>query len=247
MFHIFGPRFWPLLILLGLVVLFFLLMGVLLLITFFACLLEKQRIRDFVPAMPEELPPASPYFRSMSEYARLLGYQPGGMFGQNRESSMYRVYLGLWLATDQKSLLCIASGKLARVPYKRTFLISRLPDDTSLVTMDAFGSEDISGTRNIEVLMNADLNELTQLHQRRLAMAGVEPLPFSNNRLAELEQWNRTRADRLVAGGFAKYTDDNTWHFTLKGAILHTYKAQLRGLARASAQKERMQIRRPGG
>jgi hypothetical protein len=224
-------------------------MVALLLATLAACLWEKQRIRDFVPATPEQLPPPSPYFRSMTEYARVLGYQPGGLFGQNRESSIYRVCLSLWLSPDQKSLLCIAGGKVARVPYKRTFLISKLPGDIYLVTMDAFGSEDLSGTRNIEVLLNADLNELTQLHQRRLAIARVEPRPFSNNRLAELEEWNRVRADRLVADGLAKYIspDHNTWRFTPKGAVIYTFKAQLRAFSRASAQKDRIQMRRPGG
>jgi hypothetical protein len=244
--HSFSFGFWPLLILLALVALFALVMGALLLAILAACLWEKQRIRDFVPATPEELPPQSPYFRSMSEYARVLGYQPGGIFGQNRKSSVYGVCIGLWLSPDQKSLLCIAGGTVARVPYKRTFLISKLPNKTYLVTMDSFGSEDLSGTRNIDVLMNADLNELTQLHQRRLA-ACPEPLPFSSNRLGELEEWNRIRADRLVADGLAKYLDDNNWHFTFKGAILYTFKTQLRGFTQASAQKDRMHIKRPGG
>jgi hypothetical protein len=234
-------------ILLGLVAILVLLLGVLLLLLMAVCLWEKQRIRDFVPATPEELPPLSPYFRSMSEYARVLGYQSGGIFGQNRQSSMYGVYLGLWLSPDQKSLLCIAGGKVARVPYKRTFLLSKLPDTTYLMTMDSFGIVDLSGTRRIEVLMNADLNELAQFHQRRLASVGVEPRPFSSNRLGELEEWNRVRTERLVADGLAKYIDDNTWHFTFKGALLYTLKTQRRGFTQASAQKERMHIKRPGG
>src|SRR5947208_1158584 len=115
-------------------------MGALTLAILAACLWEKQRVRDFTPATPDVLPPPSPYFRSMSEYARVLGYQPGGLFGQDRQSSMYRCCLGLWLSPDQKSLLCIGGGKVARVNYKRTFLISKLSGATSLVTMDAFGS-----------------------------------------------------------------------------------------------------------
>jgi hypothetical protein len=244
--HAFHLSFWPLSILLGLVVLLCLLFGVLLILLLAACLWEKQRIRDFVAATPEELPQQSPYFRSMSEYARVLGYQPGGIFGQNRKSSMYGVYLGLWLSPDQKSLLCIAGGKVARVPYRRTFLISKLPDQTYLMTMDSFGIQDLSGTRKIDVLVNADLNELTQLHQRRLA-GSPEALPFSSNRLGELEQWNRVRADRLVASGLAKYIDANTWQYTLKGALLYTFKTQARGFSQASAQRERMHIKRPGG
>jgi hypothetical protein len=244
--RIFGPSLWFLLIPIGLVVVLCLVLGVLLIVLLAACLWEKQRLRDFVAATPEELPPPSPYFRSMSEYARVLGYQPGGIFGQNRQSSMYGVYLGLWLSPDQKSLLCIAGGKIARVPYKRTFLISKLPDKTYLMTMDSFGVHDLSGTRRIDVLVNADLNELTQLHQRRLATS-PEALPFPSNRLGELEEWNRVRADRLVADGLAKYLDANTWQYTLKGALLYTFKTQARGFSQASAQRERMHVKRPGG
>ena len=240
---------WIVILVLSLVALFVLFMGGMILVVLATCLWEKQRVRDFAPATPDVLPPPSPYFRSMSEYARVLGFQPGGLFGQDRQSSMYRCCLGLWLSPDGKSLLCIAGGKVARVNYKRTMLISKVSGETSIVTMDAFGSEDLSGTRDVEVLMNADLNELNQLHQRRLATARVEPRPFSSDLLAEIEEWNRIRADRLVARGLAKYIDPehNTWRFTPKGAVLYTVKAQISGLAKASAQRERINITRPGG
>jgi len=86
--------------------------------------LEKQRIRDFEPAGAVALPPASPYFQAMNEAARALGFQLDGVFGQNRDSSTYRCCLALWLSADRRTLLCIGGGKLARMNYRRTFLIS---------------------------------------------------------------------------------------------------------------------------
>jgi hypothetical protein len=242
-------QFWMLLLVLGVVALFLLIMGSLLLAILVACCWEKQRVRDFTPAGPELLPPPSPYFKAMSDAARELGFQPGGVFGQNRKSATYRCCLGLWLSPDQRSLLCIGGGKLARMNYKKTFLVSRLSGEKSLVTMDAFGSEDLSGTREVEVLMNADLRELNQLHLQRLAGAHVQPRAFAaDNLLGQFEEWNRLRADRLVAQGLARYLspERNTWRFTLKGGWRYGMAAFFTGLTKALAQEARKKIKRPG-
>lgn len=210
---------------------------------------EKQRVRDFAPVGPDELPPPSPYFRAMNGAARELGFQFGGMFGQNRNSSTYRCCLSLWISADRTSLLCIGGGKVARVNYKKTMLISQLDPEQSLVTIDTFGSEDLSGTRQVEVLLNADLPELYQLHRKRLASAGAQPLPFSNDLLGEFERWNRIRAERLVAKGLAQFLsgDENTFRFTAKGAWACAVAAHGRTLEKAKAQKERVNKKRPGG
>ncbi len=242
--------FWLQVVIYGGVALFFLVMAVLFLATLAACLWEKQRVRDFTPATPDLLPPPSPYFQAMNEAARELGFLPGGLFRQDRNGFLYGCCLTLWLSPDRNSLLCIAGGKVARVNYKRTTLVSRLAGEKSLVTMDEFGTEDLSGTRDVQVLMNADLRELNQLHVQRLASAGVEAQPFTtNDLLADFEAWNRLRADRLVAGGLAKYLspDCNTWRYTPKGAWSCAITAQFKAMQKAKAQKERMKIKRPGG
>jgi hypothetical protein len=78
----------------------------------------------------------------------------------------------------------------------------------------------------------------------------VEARPFAaGNLLDELEQWNRVRADRLVAQGLAKYLspDQNAWRFTPRGACLYAFAVYFTGLQKAQAQKERAKKKRPGG
>jgi hypothetical protein len=234
---------------LGIVALFLLMMGVFFIAILITCCLEKQRVRDFVPATPEVLPPPSPYFQAMNDAARALGFQHTGLFGQDRHSSNYRCCLSLWLSPDQKSILCIGGGKVARIDYKRTMLISKLAGEKSLVSMDIFGSEDLSGTRDVQVLINADLAELKQFHLQRLVSAGGEPKLFKpNNLFAEFEDWNRLRADRLVQGGLGRYItpDHHDWRFTLKGAWLYATTVYFAGLKKAQAQKDRANKKRPG-
>src|SRR5215831_7689322 len=170
------------LLLLGILVLFGLIMGGLFLAILIVCCCEKQRVRDFAAAPADAMPPPSPYFQAMNDAAVALGFQHGGLFGQDRRgSTTYRCCLSFWLSPDQKSILCIGGGKLARMDYKRTMLISKLNNGMSLVSMDAFGSEDLSGTRDVQVLMNADLPELKQFHLQRLVSARAETKLFAPN------------------------------------------------------------------
>ena len=240
---------WVLVGILGLVLLFALVLGALFILSLAACLFEKQRVRDFIPATPDTLPAPSPYFEAMTQAAQDLGFQPAGTFVQDRKGAMYKCYLGLWLSPDEKSLLCIGGGKIAGMNYKRTSLISKTGGDNSLVTTDEFGSEDMSGTRLVEVLMNADLGELVYLHQQRLDSSTGEPRQLDANRLLlELEEWNKIRVDYLVQDGLAKYEsqDENLWRFTPKGACLNAIRSHLRGISKGQSQSERLSKKRPG-
>lgn len=199
------------LLLLGIIALFGLIMGVLFLAILITCLWEKQRVRDFASAPAESIPPPSSYFQAMNDAAVALGFQHAGLYGQDRQSSTYRCCLSLWLSPDQKSILCISGGKVARIDYKRTLLISQLNNGMSLVSMDIFGSEDLSGTRDVQVLMNADLAELKQFHLQRLVSAGSEAKLFAvDNAFNEFNAWNKVRADRLVERGLARYLSPST-------------------------------------
>lgn len=212
-------------------------------------LLEKQRVCDFAAVPPETLPPASPYFQAMNDAARQLGYQPGEIVGQARNSRTYRCCLAFWLSPDLKSFLCIAGGKLAMVDHKRTQLISKLENGRILVTTDECGMEDFSGTRDLELLLNANLPELHALHQQRLAAAGSPATAFASiNLLGQYEALNELRVKALIDRGFARFADAqcNAYRFTLKGAFLNATVGYLRGLKRGQAQKERIKIKRPG-
>src|SRR5438105_2421502 len=90
----------PHLIILGAIALFVLVMGVLFVAILITCCWEKQRVRDFVPAAPDTLPPPSRYFQAMCDAAHELGFQPAGLFGQDRHSSTYRCCLSFWLSPD---------------------------------------------------------------------------------------------------------------------------------------------------
>jgi hypothetical protein len=186
----------------------------------------------------------------MNDAASTLNFQPVGLFRQDRQSSNYRSCLSFWLSPDKTSLLCIGGGKVARIDYKRTMLISRISGNESVVSVDTFGSEDLSGTRDVQVLMNADLWELNHFHLERLAAARGELIPFSaDNILREFEIWNQVRADRLVEFGLAKYLtpEHNDWRFTTKGAWRYAFRAYFTGLKKAQAQSDRASKTRPGG
>ena len=211
--------------------------------------LEKQRVRDFALLPAEKLPPPSPYFRAMNDAARDLGYQSGEVVGQDRNSSTYRCCFAFWLSPDQQSLLCIGGGKLARIDYKRTLLLSRLANGRILQTTDAFGTEDLSGTREIEVLMNAHLPELQAFHQQRLMGVTASFLPFrSTSLLQQYEELNQQRVAALVERGLAKFIDreSNSFRYTFKGALINATTGFLRSMKRAQSQKERAKIKRPG-
>lgn len=212
-------------------------------------MLEKQRIRDFGLVPPECLPPASPYFKAMNDAASQLGYQPGEVVGQARNSRAYRCCLAFWLSPDQKSFVSIGGGKLAVVDYKRTSILSKLENGRILLTTDECGTEDFSGTRDVELLLNANLPELDALHQRRLAAASAPAVNFATtNLLAQYEALNEMRVKALVDRGLARFVDAqcNSYRFTLKGALLNATVGFIRGLKRGQAQKERVGLKRPG-
>jgi hypothetical protein len=241
--------FWVRVAILAVVVLFFLVMGGLLLAIFLACLWEKQRIRDWIPAAADSLPPASPYFQAMNDAAQALGFQCAGFFRQNRQGKMYCCCMSLWVSPDLKTILCIVGGKVAGKNYRRAMLISRLPAQESILSMDEFGSADLSGICQIEVLLNADLPELVEMHNRRLAQPRVEATSFAPVNLPEeLFAWNRTRADKLAQLGLAKYLsqDRDVWKYTLNGAVAMVRKLQIFDSARMQTNMDRLKKKRPG-
>jgi len=233
--------FWPYILLAAMVAFFFLTILVV------GCL-EKQRIHDFEPTEADVEKVPSPYFQAMNEAARRMGFQLEGVFAQARQSKTYQCCLAFWLPEDRKTLLCVGGGKLARMNYRKTLLISRLGEKV-LVTMDEFGSTDLSGTREIEVLMNADLPELNTRHLQRLALSNEVPASFSTgNPLQQFEDLNRQQVERLVHLGLAKYVNasNSLWSYTIKGAWTYAIRGYLKGFKGAQAQAARSKIKRPG-
>jgi len=126
-------RLWPEILVVGIIVFFFVAVLV-------VARLEKHFIHQFEPAGPDEMPPRSSYFLAMNEAASSLGYRHCGNFLQSCNSSLYQCCLALWLSADQNILLVIVGGKMAKMDYKRTLLISVARAEKILVTVDDFGS-----------------------------------------------------------------------------------------------------------
>lgn len=213
------------------------------------CCLETHAIRQFQPGAPEEAGPPSRYFTVMNQTAEVLEFRHCGNFVQQRGSSLYRCCLSLWLSPDQNTLVVIGGGKLAKMDYKRTFFLSLFDDGKELVTVDAFGLADLSRTRDIDVVVNADLFELKSRHDQRV---GRYPLPlklFSPTQcLEQYEDLGRIRAETLVARGLARFRDrsESTWRYTIKGAWAYAVHGYLMGLKKAELQSDRAGKRRPG-
>jgi hypothetical protein len=109
--------------------------------------------------------------------------------------------------------------------------------------------EDFSGTRDLELLLNANLPDLHALHESRLAGSRSPAAEFaSTNLLGQYEALNKMRVKVLIDRGFARFVDAqcNAYRFTLKGAFLNATVGFLRGLKRGQAQKERIKLKRPG-
>lgn len=234
--------FWPELLIIGLVGFCFVALLV-------VARLEKHFLNQFVPVAPGELPPASPYFQAMNAAAPSLGYVFCGNLVQSRSSSLYKCCLALWVSTSQNTLLVIGGGKLAKMDYKRTSLISVVSDEKALVTMDDFGMCDLSGIRAIEVVFNADLNELHALHSQRLDSLSSAPRPFSAELVCQqYKDLERLRVQKMVLLGLAEFLDSSQecWRYNFKGAWKSAYEGYLKGLKNAKAQSARMKIKRPG-
>ncbi len=211
--------------------------------------LEKHHIHDFERTGSEALHSTSAYFSAMNDAAAQLGFEMDGVFAQRRDSRTYRSCMALWLSRDRGTLLVVGGGKIAGMNYRRTFLLSRLSEDKSLVTVDEFGSDDLSGVWDVQGLINADLPELNTLHAQRLTSSGIAPMHFSSaNLLQQYDDLNRARVAKLVRLGLGKYLDPacDVWCYTPKGAWIYAFRGYFGGLNRARGQSDRLKKKRPG-
>ncbi len=184
----------------------------------------------------------------MNQAAQQLGFQYGGVFAQNRGKT-YQCRLALWLTPDHSSLVAIIGGKVGGMNYRKTFMYSWIGEDKILVTLDEFGTADLSGMWKSETLLNADLPELQQKHFQRLSTRGGAFYAFTPTDLfQQFEGMARARVERMVGLGLAVFLDppQNVWKYTFKGAWSFAVNGYLKGLGRASAQSHRSKKKRPG-
>ena len=106
----------------------------------------------------------------------------------------------LRLSPDKATLACVLGGKVARMNYRKTLLMSWIEDERVLVTGDDFGEMDHSGTMEIEVVLNADFSEFTTRHSERLRACPTQPQLLDSGQIVRYwERLEETRARRLTA------------------------------------------------
>jgi len=214
-----------------------------------AALWEKQRVRPFAPAESGGvLAEPTPYLLAQERSAEASGLTRCGSFGDTR-GGLYRLRVSLWVDDDARTLAVIGGGTIARTPFRRTMLLSRLDDGRVLYTVDEFEGKDLSGLYDAKVLMNADLVELWSAHQQRLAGSGTAARRLDpRNALAELDAVESERLRLLLDRGLARWVDISrgTWRFSVKGAFLMGTLGFLGQLALGFEQQERTKLKRPG-
>ena len=196
-------------------------------IPFFAVLVivvglwEKHPIQPFAVVEKGNEPPETDYAKRANDLAEDEGYDYLGVACDNR-GGLYQLRFDFWASPDRSVFAVVCGGKLARVPYKRTWLHSPLPGDRYLVTTDDTGSADISGAAELHIWPHSTFRGLLNKHVDRLEELTDEPLPFEvKDPLKAYIAIRARQADRLVERGLARYTDDEqtTWRYTLAGAV----------------------------
>jgi hypothetical protein len=212
-------------------------------------LLERQHIEDFVPSSGSNPALESPYFNAMNDAARHLGFAPAGMFNQNRSSKMYQARMALWVSPDGHTLLAVGGGKTAGVPIKRTILTTIIEPKIILQTQDEFGTADLSGFTQRQIVMNADLDELVACHSQRVASQPGQKRIFSvGTALSEWQSIRSIRAEQMAQLGLMIFLnrEHTICRHSLKGAWLQYYQGLRGQLKEGKAQAERISKRRPG-
>jgi hypothetical protein len=129
---------------------------------------ERHYIRHLRPADETKLPTPSFYTREMNEKAGKLGFHNCGWYAQDI-GKLYHATATMWVSPDSLTLLVVAGGKIAGIDYKTALLYSKPVEGAVLATSDEIGEVDSTGFFDKEFLLNANLEELWELHKSRLA------------------------------------------------------------------------------
>jgi hypothetical protein len=235
---------WILADVLALVLAGFLIFSILLIL---AALFEKNRIRSLTAIPPEAAITLSPYARAMNAQVEQAGFTYLGMFGAAK-GGMYKTVTTVWLSPDRTTRVTVIGGTIASIRTRRTLLTTRSHDGRKLVTTDEFGTRDLTGLTDREIVLNAHFPELWQAHANRIhQLPGLVPLFEPDGVLEQLADEAMTNATRLIDLGYARFTDSTqkAWCYTPKGAM--KLWLQLLPTTNIIAQHEgRSRIKRPG-
>jgi hypothetical protein len=182
---------------------------------------EKQPIQPFAVPEKGQAPKETDYARRMNDAAEDARYDHLGMACDTR-GGLYGLRFDFWASADRSVFVVVCGGKLARIPYKGTWVYSPLPDDRTLTTTDDIGSADISGASEMHIWPNASFRQLLDRHIDRLEELTDEPLPFAmEDPLRAFIAIRARRAEMLVERGLGKYTDSERTavRYTFRGAV----------------------------
>lgn len=182
---------------------------------------EKHPIQPF--AVPEKgrEPEETDYARRMNDAAEDARYDYLGVARDNR-GGLYGLRFDFWASADRSVFVVVCGGKLARIPYKGTWVFSPLPGDRTLCTTDDVGSADVSGASELHIWPNATFRVLLDRHIDRLEDLTDGVLPFElDDPLRAYIAIRARQAEVLVGRGLARYTDaeQTAWRYTLRGAV----------------------------
>ncbi|MHC4068487.1 MAG: class I SAM-dependent methyltransferase [Planctomycetota bacterium] len=208
---------------------------------------ERRYIRQFKPADETKLPTPNFYTREMNNKAGKLGFQNCSWFAQDR-GKLYHCTVTMYVSPDNLTLLLVGGGKLVGIDYKTTLLCSKPVEGAVLVTSDQIGEVDSTGFFDKEFLLNANLEELWELHKSRVAFFEGKVEKFDRSDvLAEFEELSRRHVHVLTEHGLARWLDKKKeqWRHTVKGS-LQSYICFRRESRKVKKQRKRFLRRAPG-
>jgi hypothetical protein len=193
---------------------------------------EKHPVRMFVAAPPSTAP--ARYVTVMLGRAGVFGFT-WRAHGEHTKFGR-KLQAELLLSADTYVLAIVGEGKIAKMPVKKTILLSRFADQSLLLTVDEAGTAELDSKSRRQILTNANFEELLRAHYDHIAKSAVQAVPFAVNAgWNEIDEMYRQRADRIVAQGLARYLDGSREWF----------RYSPRGSFRASIVHGMLQVFRP--
>lgn len=200
------------------------------LLAFFVALIEKQPVIMFRESQEPLLP--HPYCHLMIHSAiaehgfRLL------MAGGHTKSKTVKA--ALLLSPDQRTIVIVGAGTIAKLPIKKTILITSLSDGGALLTVDKPGPGELDSRTHREMLLDKPFTDLWRLHSARVEDHLADVVSFGEAPTwAEVDVVYQARVQRMVDDGAARYADAprTLFRYTASGAFRATILDSMRQLS----------------
>jgi hypothetical protein len=165
------------------------------------------------------------------------------------KGGIYKTVTTVWVSPDRTTRVLVIGGTVAALKARRTMLTTRTLDGRKLITTDEFGSRDLTGNTDRQIVLNAHFPELWQRHQLRISeLDQIVPLFDSEDVAGQLADDARQHAERLVEMGYARFGNPSPtfWRHSWTGALAVWLSAIAQGFSEARSQQGRSQLSRPG-